>query len=74
MAATKTPYFLTLERNKQCKALEALIFASDDPLTVRDLFRFLILEDFNQQTTVADNGEEPAPQEDLWGTFTPEIF
>ena len=74
MAATKTPYFLTLERNKQCKALEALIFASDDPLTVRDLFRFLILEDFNQQTTVADNGEEPAPQEDLWGTFTPEYF
>ena len=74
MAATKTPYFLTLERNKQCKALEALIFASDDPLTARDLFRFLILEDFNQQTTVADNGEEPAPQEDLWGTFTPEYF
>lgn len=74
MAATKTPYFLTLERNKQCKALEALIFASDDPLTARDLFRFLILEDFNQQTTVAENGEEPEPQEDLWGTFTPEYF
>ena len=74
MAATKTPYFLTLERSKQCKALEALIFASDDPLTARDLFRFLILEDFNQQTTVTDNGEEPAAQEDLWGTFTPEYF
>lgn len=74
MAATKTPYFLTLERSKQCKALEALIFASDDPLTARDLFRFLILEDFNQQTTVTENGEEPEQQEDLWGTFTPEYF
>ena len=72
--AQKTPYFLTLEREKQCKALEAVIFASDDPITQKDLFRFLILEDFNQSQVNDGNGESSEQKDELWGTFTPEYF
>jgi len=72
--AQKTPYFLTLDREKQCKALEAVVFASDDPLTTKDLFRFLILEDFNSVQPIEVNGEKGEEPDNLWGTFTPEYF
>jgi segregation and condensation protein B len=43
------PYFFTLERSEQLHALEALIFASEEPLTNRMLHRLLVLEDPSQQ-------------------------
>jgi len=43
------PYFFTLEREDQCRALESLIFASDDPLSTRTMHRILVLEDPTQQ-------------------------
>lgn len=39
------PYFFTLDRAEQLKAVEALIFASEEPLTTRMLQRVLVLED-----------------------------
>ncbi len=39
------PFFLTLSRESQRKSLEALIFASDEPLTMRTLYKVLIMED-----------------------------
>ena len=39
------PYFFTLERYDQCRALESLIFASEEPLTTRVMHRILVLED-----------------------------
>ncbi|MCO6466238.1 MAG: SMC-Scp complex subunit ScpB [Bradyrhizobiaceae bacterium] len=39
------PYFFTLERYDQRRALESLIFASDEPLTTRMMHRILVLED-----------------------------
>ncbi len=39
------PYFFTLERYDQRRALESLIFASEEPLTPRMMHRILVLED-----------------------------
>ncbi|MFM8439192.1 MAG: SMC-Scp complex subunit ScpB, partial [Candidatus Kapaibacterium sp.] len=39
------PFFLTLSRESQRSTLEALIFASDEPLTNKTMFKVLILED-----------------------------
>lgn len=39
------PYFFTLERYDQRRALESLIFASEEPLTTRMMHRVLVLED-----------------------------
>ncbi len=39
------PFFLTLSRESQRNTLEALIFASDEPLTMRTLYKVLVLED-----------------------------
>lgn len=43
------PYFFTLSRYDQLRALESLIFASDDPLTARAIKRVLIEEDPTQE-------------------------
>lgn len=43
------PYFFTLSRYDQVRALESLIFASDDPLTTRAMHRVLVLEDPTQE-------------------------
>lgn len=43
------PYFFSLDKADQLKALEALIFASEEPLTFRMLQRILVLEDPSQQ-------------------------
>lgn len=43
------PYFFTLERADQRHALESLIFASEEPLTVRMMHRILVLEDPTQE-------------------------
>ena len=39
------PFFLTLSRESQRSTLEALIFASDEPLTNKTMFKVLVLED-----------------------------
>jgi len=39
------PYFFTLERYDQRRALESLIFASEEPLTIRMINRILVDED-----------------------------
>ncbi|MBU3678275.1 MAG: SMC-Scp complex subunit ScpB [Candidatus Kapabacteria bacterium] len=62
------PYFFTLDRTEQCSALEALIFASEEPLTSRMLHRILVLEDPSQQSPgqqalpLEGESAEPAPQ------------
>ncbi|CAN5532248.1 hypothetical protein BH10BAC6_BH10BAC6_17260 [soil metagenome] len=43
------PYFFTLSRYDQTRALESLIFASDDPLTARAIKRVLVEEDPTQE-------------------------
>lgn len=43
------PYFFTLERIDQCRALESLIFASEEPLTPKMMHRVLVLEDPTQE-------------------------
>jgi segregation and condensation protein B len=53
------PYFFTLERSEQLHALEALIFASEEPLTNRMLHRLLVLEDPSQQAP----GQQQLPLE-----------
>lgn len=51
------PYFFTLERYDQCRALESLIFASEEPLTTRVMHRILVLED----PTNEHPGQQPLP-------------
>lgn len=57
------PYFFTLERYDQRRALESLIFASEDPLTTRTMHRILVLEDPTQevpgQQQLPLDGEQP---------------
>jgi len=43
------PYFFTLDRYDQRRALESLIFASEDPLTNRMITRILVYEDPSQE-------------------------
>lgn len=61
------PYFFTLSRYDQVRALESLIFASDDPLTTRAMHRILVLEDPTQelpgQQQLPLDGEPHAEQE-----------
>ncbi|HLP27644.1 MAG TPA: SMC-Scp complex subunit ScpB [Candidatus Didemnitutus sp.] len=63
------PYFFTLDRADQLKALEALIFASEEPLTNRMLHRVLVLEDPSQQAP----GQQTLPLEGEKEQPTPEI-
>ncbi len=42
MEKNNTPYFLTLSRDEQKSLLEALIFATDEPLSYKSLFKILI--------------------------------
>jgi segregation and condensation protein B len=53
------PYFFTLERYDQRRALESLIFASDDPITTRSMHRILVLEDNSSQSP----GQQALPLE-----------
>lgn len=53
------PYFFTLDRVEQGRALEALIFASEEPLTARALHRILVQEDPSQQAP----GQQALPLE-----------
>lgn len=53
------PYFFTLEREDQVRALEALIFASEEPLSPRMMHRLLVLEDPSQQSP----GQQALPLE-----------
>jgi len=53
------PYFFTLDRHDQCSALEALIFASEEPLSWRMLHRILVLEDPSHQSP----GQQALPLE-----------
>lgn len=57
VATRELPYFFTLDRSEQLKALEALIFASEEPLSNRSLHRLLVLEDPTQQ----DPGQQQLP-------------
>lgn len=57
VATRELPYFFTLDRIDQLKALEALIFASEEPLSNRSLHRLLVLEDPTQQ----DPGQQQLP-------------
>lgn len=43
------PYFFTLERYDQRRALESLIFASEEPLTQKLMYKILVLEDPTQE-------------------------
>ena len=61
----KIPYFFTLERSDQCRALESLIFASEEPLTPKMMHRVLVLEDPTQevpgqQELPLDGSDQPA--------------
>ena len=63
------PYFFTLERVDQCRALESLIFASEEPLSIRTLTKILVNRDPTQevpgqQELPLDGEEQPeAPKE-----------
>lgn len=57
VATRELPYFFTLDRADQLHALEALIFASEEPLSNRSLHRLLVLEDPTQQ----DPGQQQLP-------------
>jgi len=59
------PYFFTLSRYDQLRALESLIFASDDPLTARAIKRVLVDEDPTQEVP----GQQELP---LDGELKPE--
>lgn len=59
MQTRELPYFFTLDRHDQCSALEALIFASEEPLTWRMLHRILVLEDPSHQSP----GQQALPLE-----------
>jgi segregation and condensation protein B len=52
-----TPTFFTLDRAEQQRGLEALIFASEEPLSNRMLHRLLVLEDVSDQSP----GQQPLP-------------
>ncbi|HBB25244.1 MAG TPA: SMC-Scp complex subunit ScpB [Bacteroidetes bacterium] len=65
ISTRELPYFFTLDRIEQCRALEALIFASEEPLTSRALHRILVQEDPSQQSP----GQQSLPLE---GEPTPE--
>lgn len=66
-AMADTPFFFTLTRYDQMRALESLIFASDDPLTLRALHRVLVHEDplyaNPDQQALPFDGDAPAAPE-----------
>ncbi|MBL7999490.1 MAG: SMC-Scp complex subunit ScpB [Candidatus Kapabacteria bacterium] len=57
-----TPLFFTLSRERQRTTLEALIFASDEPMTMKTLYKILVLE---EGTT-----DDPQPALPLNGTHS----
>ncbi|MFM2133389.1 MAG: Segregation and condensation protein [Bacteroidota bacterium] len=63
------PFFLTLSRESQRSTLEALIFASDEPLTNKTMFKVLVLEDGlhsdteNEAPDNSDNSNTPEQSE-----------
>lgn len=61
------PYFFSLARADQQHALESLIFASEEPLTVRMMHRILVLEDPTQEVP----GQQPLPLEGEEAVETP---
>lgn len=68
------PYFFTLDRSEQLQALEALIFASEEPLTNRMLHRLLVLEDPSQhvpgqQQLPLEGEQQSQPPESVVPTF-----
>jgi segregation and condensation protein B len=73
VATRELPYFFTLDRSEQIRALEALIFASEEPLSNRSLHRLLVLEDPTQQDPGQQqlplDGEAPAVLEVVLPTF-----
>lgn len=73
VATRELPYFFTLERADQLHALEALIFASEEPLSNRSLHRLLVLEDPTQQDPGQQqlplDGEQPVVPEIVLPTF-----
>jgi segregation and condensation protein B len=68
LATQELPYFFTLDRPDQLKALEALIFASEEPLTSRMLHRVLVLED----PTQLNPGQQQLPLEGEAAAEAPE--
>jgi len=75
MDSRELPYFFTLDQADQLKALEALIFASEEPLTNRMLQRVLVLEDPSQQAPgqqslpLEGEAKQPAVRESVVPTF-----
>lgn len=73
VATRELPYFFTLERSEQLRALEALIFASEEPLSNRSLHRLLVLEDPTQmdpgQQQLPLDGQEQSVPEVILPTF-----
>lgn len=59
------PYFLKLDKDEQKVALEALIFASDTPLSQKKIFKMLIESDYNYEDNVLDSNFEPIDEADL---------
>lgn len=51
------PYFFTLERYDQRRALESMIFASEEPLTLRMINRILVYEEAPSEAP----GQQPLP-------------
>ena len=63
------PYFFSLERYDQRRALESLIFASEDPLSTRLMHRILVQEDPTQevpgqQELPLDGEPQPAEEQE----------
>ncbi len=82
MAEQKTE-FLNLEHYEQKRALEALIFSSENVLTLKDLYRLLISEDFDEDAPrlkfdgsvygpLKDTDEENGENEDALAESTQE--
>lgn len=73
VATRELPYFFTLDRSEQVRALESLIFASEEPLSVRALQRILVHEDPTQQDPEQQqlplDGEQPKVPEVVLPTF-----
>lgn len=69
------PFFLTLSRESQRSTLEALIFASDEPLTNKTMFKVLVLEDglhSDTENETPDTADTPETPEQLETQATPQ--
>lgn len=58
MKESELPYFFSLERNKQKNVLEALLFTSEEPLSIRELHNIISKGDYIKSDNQEDTDSE----------------